>query len=83
MRMVNDLISIPLLQFDTGILASFVIIQMTIHLCITIHKLMHLLHIRHRVEDDMILTTSNAEHYGREKIHETLVQMADVAVPAN
>ena len=34
MRMVNDLIAILLLQFDTGILASFVIIQVTVHLCI-------------------------------------------------
>ena len=44
---------------------------------------MHFLHIRHRVEDNMILTTTNTELDGREKIHETLVQMADVAVPAN
>ena len=44
---------------------------------------MHLLHIRHRVEDNMILTTTYAENYGREEIHKTLVQMADVAVPAN
>lgn len=36
MRMVYDLISISLLQFDTGILASFVIVQVTIHLCIAI-----------------------------------------------
>ena len=44
---------------------------------------MHLLHISHRVEDNMILTTTNTEHDGREEIHKTLVQMADVAVPAN
>ena len=31
----------------------------------------------------MILTTTYAENYGREEIHKTLVQMADVAVPAN
>ena len=43
---------------------------------------MHLLHISHRVEDNMILTTTYAEDYGREEIHKTLVQMADVAVPA-
>ena len=36
MRMVNDLIAILLLQFDTGILASFVIVQVTVHLCIAI-----------------------------------------------
>lgn len=36
MRMVNDLIAISLLQFDTGNLASFVIVQVTIHLCIAI-----------------------------------------------
>ena len=44
---------------------------------------MHLLHISHRVEDNMILTTTYAENYGREEIHKTLVQMADVAGPAN
>lgn len=44
---------------------------------------MHLLHISHRVEDNMILTTTNTEHDGREEIHKTLVQMADVTVPAN
>ena len=44
---------------------------------------MHLLHIRHRVEDNMILTTTNTEHDVREEIHKTLVQMADVAIPAN
>lgn len=44
---------------------------------------MHLLHISHRIEDNMILTTTNTENYGREEIHKTLVQMADVAVPAN
>ena len=44
---------------------------------------MHLLHISHRVEDNKILTTTYAENYGREEIHKTLVQMADVAVPAN
>ena len=44
---------------------------------------MHLLHISHRIEDNMILTTTYAENYGREEIHKTLVQMADVAVPAN
>ena len=44
---------------------------------------MHLLHISHRVEDNMILTPTNTENYGREEIHKTLVQMADVAVPAN
>ena len=44
---------------------------------------MHLLHISHRVEDNMILTTTNTEHDGREEIHKTLVQMADFAVPAN
>ena len=44
---------------------------------------MHLLHIRHRVEDNMILTTTYAENYGREEIHKPLVQMADVAVPVN
>ena len=81
--MVNDLIAISLLQFDTGNLASFVIVQVTIHLCIAIQKMMHLLHISHRVEDNMILTTTNTENYGREEIHKTLVQMADVAVPAN
>ena len=81
--MVYDLISISLLQFGTGILASFVIVQMTVHLCIAIQKMMHLLHVRHRVEDNMILTTTYAENYGREEIHKTLVQMADVAVPAN
>ena len=83
MRIVNDLITILLLQFDTGILACFVIVQVTVHLCIAIQKLMHLLHISHRVEDNMILTTTYAENYGREEIHKTLVQMADVAVPAN
>ena len=83
MRMVYDLISISLLQFDMGIPASFVIVQMTIHLCIAIQKMMHLLHISHRVEDNMILTMTYAENYGREEIHKTLVQMADVAVPAN
>ena len=83
MRMVNDLIAISLLQFDTGILASFVIVQVTIHLCIAIQKMMHLLHISHRIEDNMILTTTYAENYGREEIHKPLVQMADVAVPAN
>ena len=81
--MVNDLITILLLQFDTGILACLVIVQVTIHLCIAIQKMMHLLHISHRIEDNMILTTTYAENYGREKIHKTLVQMADVAVPAN
>ena len=44
---------------------------------------MHLLHISHRVEDNMILTTTYAENYGREEIHKPLVQMADVAVPVN
>ena len=44
---------------------------------------MHLLHISHRVEDNMLLTTTNTAHDGREEIHKTLVQMADVAVPAN
>ena len=44
---------------------------------------MHLLHISHRVEDNMILTTTNTEHYGREKIHEPLVQMAYLAVSIN
>lgn len=44
---------------------------------------MHLLHISHRVEDNMILTTTNTEHDGREEIHKTLVQMADDAVPDN
>ena len=44
---------------------------------------MYLLHISHRVEDNMILTTTYAENYGREEIHKALVQMADVAVPAN
>ena len=44
---------------------------------------MHLLHISHRIEDNMILTTTYAKNYGREEIHKTLVQMADVAVPAN
>ena len=83
MRMVNDLISISLLQFGTSILACLVIVQMTVHLCIAIQKMMHLLHISHRVEDNMILTTTNTENYGREEIHKTLVQMADVAVPAN
>ena len=81
--MVNDLIAISLLQFDTGILACLVIVQVTVHLCIAIQKMMHLLHISHRVEDNMILTTTNTENYGREEIHKTLVQMADVAVPAN
>lgn len=80
--MVNDLIAISLLQFGTGILACLVIVQMTVHLCIAIQKMMHLLHISHRVEDNMILTTTYAENYGREEIHKTLVQMADVAVPA-
>ena len=68
--MVNDLIAISLLQFDTGILASFVIVQMTVHLCIAIQKMMHLLHISHRIEDNMILTTTNTENYGREEIHD-------------
>ena len=36
MRMVYDLISISFLQFGTGILASFVIVQVTVHLCIAI-----------------------------------------------
>ena len=54
--MVNDLIAILLLQFATGILASFVIVQMTVHLCIAIQKMMHLLHISNRIEDNMILT---------------------------
>ena len=31
----------------------------------------------------MILTTTYTENYGREEIHKTLVQMADVAVTAN
>ena len=44
---------------------------------------MPLLHIRHRVEDNMILTTTDAENYGREEIHKTLVQMTDITVPAN
>ena len=44
---------------------------------------MHLLHISHRVEDNMNLTTTNTEHYGREKIHEPLVQMAYIAVSIN
>ena len=35
-RVVNDPLAISLLQFDTGILASFVIVQVTIHLCIAI-----------------------------------------------
>ena len=83
MRMIYDLISISLLQFGTGILASFVIVQVTIHLCIAIQKMMHLLHISHRVEDNMILTTTYTEHDGREEIHKAFVQMADVAVPAN
>ncbi len=60
MRMVYDLISISLLQFDTGILACLVIVQMTVHLCIAIQKMMHLLHICHRIEDNMILTTTYA-----------------------
>lgn len=83
MRMVNDLIAISLLQFGTGILTRFVIVQVTIHLCIAIQKMMHLLHISHRVEDNMILTTTYAENYGREKIHEPLVQMAYLAVSIN
>ena len=83
MRMVYDLISISLLQFGTSILACRVIVQMTVHLCIAIQKMLPLLHISHRVEDNMILTTTYAENYGREEIHKTLVQMADVAVPAN
>ena len=45
--------------------------------------MMHFWNIRHRVEDNMILTTTNTEHDGREEIHKTLVQMADVAAPAN
>ena len=81
--MVNDLITISLLQFGTGILTRFIIIQMAIHLRIIIQKMMHFWNIRHRVEDNMILTTTNTENYGREEIHKTLVQMADVAVPAN
>ena len=81
--MVNDLISISLLQFDTGILACLVIVQMTVHLCIAIQKMMHLLHICHRIEDNMILTTTYAENYGREEIHKTLVQMAYLAVSIN
>ena len=44
---------------------------------------MHLLHISHRIENNMILTTTYVKNYGREKIHKTLVQMADVVVPAN
>ena len=44
---------------------------------------MHLLHISHRIEDNMILTTTYTEHDGREEIHKTLVQMADVAVSIN
>ena len=68
--MVNDLIAISLLQFDTGILASFVIVQVTVHLCIAIQKMMHLLHISHRIEDNMILTTTHAENYGREEIYD-------------
>ena len=64
MRMVYDLISISLLQFGTSILACLVIVQMTVHLCIAIQKMMHLLHISHRVEDNMILTTTYAENYG-------------------
>ena len=35
-RVVYDLLAISLLQFGTGILASFVIIQVTVHLCIAI-----------------------------------------------
>lgn len=66
--MVNDLIATSLLQFDTGILACLVIVQVTVHLCIAIQKMMHLLHISHRVEDNMILTTTYAENYGREEI---------------
>lgn len=73
--MVNNLIAISLLQFATGILACLVIVQVTVHLCIAIQKMMHLLHISHRVEDNMILTTTNTENYGREEIHKTLVQM--------
>ena len=83
MRMVNDLITILLLQFGTGILTRFIIIQMAIHLRIIIQKMMHFWNIRHRVEDNMILTTTYAENYGREEIHKSLVQMADIAVPAN
>ena len=73
MRMVNDLIAISLLQFATGILACLVIVQVTVHLCIAIQKMMHLLHISHRVEDNMILTTTNTENYGREEIYDTLL----------
>ena len=83
MRMVNDLITILLLQFGTGILTRFIIIQMAIHLRIIIQKMMHFWNIRHRVEDNMILTTTNTEHDGREKIHEPLVQMAYLAVSIN
>ena len=81
--MVNDLIAISLLQFGTRILTRFIIIQMAIHLRIIIQKMMHLLHISHRVEDNMILTTTDTEHDGREKIHEPLVQMAYLAVSIN
>ena len=72
--MVNNLIAISLLQFATGILACLVIVQVTVHLCIAIQKMMHLLHISHRIEDNMILTTTYAENYGREEIHKTLVR---------
>ena len=83
MRMVKDLIAISPLQFGTGILARFVIVQMAIHLLVAFQQPMCLWNIRHRVEYDAILTTTYAENYGREEIHKTLVQMADIAVPAN
>ena len=44
---------------------------------------MHLWNIRHRVEDDTVLATTNAEHNGRQEVHEALVQMANLAVLAN
>ena len=81
--MVNDLIAISLLQFGTGILASLVIVQMAIHLLIVLQQLMHLWNIRHRIEDDTVLTTTNAENDSGEVVHKALVQMADLAVPTN
>ena len=83
MRMVNDLIAILLLQFGTGILARLVIIQMAIHMLVVLQQPMYLLHIRHRVEDDTVLTTTDAEHDSGEVVHKAFVQMANLAVSTN
>ena len=83
MRMVNDLIPISLFQFSTGVLTCCIIIQMAIHLCIAIQKMTHPANVRYRIEDYMILTTTDAEHNGGKEVHKALVQMTDTAVPVN